>query len=466
MPAPNNTNPFLTLSEVLSQVRVVVAREFALPLWIKADMLKLNHYSASGHAFPELVEKVNGKITAKCQSMIWADDLQRIATNFRQITGKQLTDGIEILFRAEIRFHEQYGMRLRIIDIDAQYTLGQMAMERKNTIEKLKKEGLYFLNKQVVLSEVPERLAIISAATSRGLHDLKNIVFSAGAPFKIKMTLFTAVLQGARGAETIGTRIQQIGKRSNEFDAVLIIRGGGDDTGMDCYDNYALARAVCECPLPVITGIGHSTNETVTEMVAHTNKITPTDVAYFIIGKFSEQLMKLQDLTSQLSAQTLMSIATEEQILQDMAQTVSDIARSEFQQQKDFLLQAGNIIQQKSFQRVASAKSILEVNGANLKTLSQKILLNQQHGIEMLKSALNQHFQNIVRKETSTLDILESKIKMLDPQNILRRGYSITLHQGKIVKSTKALKEGNEIETILSNGRVKSIVQKNKKDTI
>ncbi|HPB02709.1 MAG TPA: exodeoxyribonuclease VII large subunit [Bacteroidales bacterium] len=466
MPAPNNTNPFLTLSEVLSQVRVVVAREFALPLWIKADMLKLNHYSASGHAFPELVEKVNGKITAKCQSMIWADDLQRIATNFRQITGKQLTDGIEILFRAEIRFHEQYGMRLRIIDIDAQYTLGQMAMERKNTIEKLKKEGLYFLNKQVVLSEVPERLAIISAATSRGLHDLKNIVFSAGAPFKIKMTLFTAVLQGARGAETIGLRIQQLSKRSNEFDAVLIIRGGGDDTGMDCYDNYALARAVCECPLPVITGIGHSTNETVTEMVAHTNKITPTDVAYFIIGKFSEQLSKLQDLTSQLSAQTLMSIATEEQILQDMAQSVSDIARSEFQQQKDFLLQAGNIIQQKSFQRVASAKSILEANGADLKTLSQKILLNQQHGVEMLKSALNQHFQNIVRKETSTLDILESKIKMLDPQNILRRGYSITLHQGKIVKSTKALKEGNEIETILSNGRVKSIVQKNKKDTI
>lgn len=466
MPAPNNTNPFLTLSEVLSQVRVVVAREFALPLWIKADMLKLNHYSASGHAFPELVEKVNGKITAKCQSMIWADDLQRIATNFRQITGKQLTDGIEILFRAEIRFHEQYGMRLRIIDIDAQYTLGQMAMERKNTIEKLKKEGLYFLNKQVVLSEVPERLAIISAATSRGLHDLKNIVFSAGAPFKIKMTLFTAVLQGARGAETIGLRIQQLSKRSNEFDAVLIIRGGGDDTGMDCYDNYALARAVCECPLPVITGIGHSTNETVTEMVAHTNKITPTDVAYFIIGKFSEQLSKLQDLTSQLSAQTLMSIATEEQILQDLAQSVSDIARSEFQQQKDFLLQAGNIIQQKSFQRVASAKSILEVNGADLKTLSQKILLNQKHGVEMLKSALNQHFQNIVRKETSTLDILESKIKMLDPQNILRRGYSITLHQGKIVKSTKALKEGNEIETILSNGRVKSIVQKNKKDTI
>ena len=466
MPAPNNTNPFLTLSEVLAQVRVVVAREFPLPLWIKADMLKLNHYSASGHAFPELVEKSNGKVTAKCQSMIWADDLQRIAANFRQVTGKQLSDGIEILFRAEIRFHEQYGMRLRIIDIDAQYTLGQMALERKKTIEKLKAEGLYFQNKQVALAEVPARLAIISAATSRGLHDLKNIIFSAGAPFKIRMTLFTAVLQGVRGAETIGARIQQIGNRSNEFDAILIIRGGGDDTGMDCYDSYALARTVCECTLPVITGIGHSTNETVTEMVAHTNKITPTDVAYFIVGKFSEQLMKLQDLTSQLSAQALMSVATEEQQLQDLAQSVSDIARNEFQQQKDFLMQAGNIIQQKSFQKMAAASSVLEANGAELRALSQRIFLNQQHKTDTLNTALNQYYQGILRKQSSALDILESKVKMLDPQNILRRGYSITLHQGKIVKSTKSLKDGNEIETILSDGRVKSVVQKNKKDKI
>ena len=466
MATHNTPCQFLTLSEALAQVRVAVVREFPLPLWIKADMLKLNHYSASGHAFPELVEKIAGKITAKCQSMIWADDLQRIAANFRQVTGKQLSDGIEILFRAEIRFHEQYGMRLRIIDIDAQYTLGQMALEKKQTIEKLKAEGLYFKNKQVALAEVPSRLAIISAATSRGLHDLKNIIFSTGAPFKIKMTLFTAVLQGARGAETIGTRIQQIGKRSNEFDAILVIRGGGDDTGMDCYDSYALARTVCECPLPIITGIGHSTNETVTELVAHTNKITPTDVAYFIVGKFSEQLMKLQDLTSQLSAVTLMSVATEEQLLQNIAQSVSDIARNEFQQQKDFLMQAGNIIQQKSFQKLASATSTLEANGAELRAMSQRIFLNHQYRTETLKTALSQHLHSAINKKKSSLDILESKVKMLDPQNILRRGYSITLHQGKIVKSYKTLKDGNEIETILSDGHVKSVVQKNKKNKI
>jgi len=437
MPAPSNTNSFLTLSEVLAQVRVTVAREFPLPLWIKADMLKLNHYSASGHAFPELVEKANGKVTAKCQSMIWADDLQRIATNFRQVTGKQLADGIEILFRAEIRFHEQYGMRLRIIDIDAQYTLGQMALERKKTIEKLKAEGLYFQNKQVALAEIPGRLAIISAATSRGLQDLKNIVFSTGAPFKIKMTLFTAVLQGARGAETIANRLQQIGKHPDKFDAVLIIRGGGDDTGMDCYDNYFLAQAVCECPLPVITGIGHSTNETVVEMVAHTNKITPTDVGYFIIGLFSEQLSKLQDLTAQLSATALMTLAEQEQYLQDMAQSVVENARGEFQQQKDFLMQAGNRIQQKSIQQVLTISAKTTAFESSIRAGAQRIVLMQQHRADILNTALNQSYQNFIRTKKSSLDMLENKATMLDPQNLLRRGYSITLHNGKIVKSTR-----------------------------
>lgn len=465
MQSSGKTSPFLTLSEVLAQVRVVVAREFPLPLWIRADMLKLNHYSASGHAFPELVEKSDGKVTAKCQSMIWADDLQRIAANFRQVTGKQLGDGIEILFRAEVRFHEQYGMRLRIVDIDAQYTLGQMALERKKTIEKLKAEGLFFLNKQVSLAEIPERLAVISAATSRGLHDLKNIIFSTGSAFRIKMTLFTAILQGTKGVETISSRIQQIGKRSNEFDAILIIRGGGDDTGMDCYDNYILARTVCECPIPVITGIGHSTNETVTELVAHTNKITPTDVGYFIINRFAEQLARLQELTSALSAVSLMTMAEQEQILQDMAQSVSEIARSEFQQQKDFLMQAGAIIQQKSIQRIAASVAQIEASRAELRNQTQQIFLKQQHRLSILNSALGQQKLIAIGKEKSILDVLENKVSMLDPQNVLRRGYSITLQNGKVVKSAKSLKDGSEIETLLSDGRVKSIVQKSKKDT-
>jgi len=464
MPAANNTNSFLTLSDVLAQVRIVVAREFALPLWIKAEMLKLNHYSASGHAFPELVEKSGGKVTAKCQSMIWADDLQRIVSNFRQVTGKNLSDGIEILFRAEVRFHEQYGMRLRIIDIDAEFTLGQMALERKKTIEKLKAEGLFFRNKQIELADVPGRLAVISAATSRGLHDLKNIVFATGAAYKIKMTLFNAILQGVKGAETIGSRIAQIGKRSSEFDAILIIRGGGDDSGMDCYDNYVLARTVCECPLPVITGIGHSTNETVVEMVAHTNKITPTDVGYFILGHFAKQVQLLNDFTSRMSAQTLMTLAEQEQRLQDLAQTVSEKTRGEFQQQKDFITESESILRQKSLQKLASENALLNGTCIELQGFASRIFLTQQHRLKTLNTALNQTKQAVSQKEKSRLDILESKMNMLDPQTVLRRGYSITLQNGKVVKSIQNLKEGDSIETVMSDGRVKSIVQKNKKD--
>jgi len=176
--------------------------------------------------------------------------------------------------------------------------------------------------------------------------------------------------------------------------------------------------------------------------------------------------VRLQDLASQLSAQALMTLAEQEQFLQEMAQTVSEIARNEFQQQKDFLTQAGNIIQQKSFQKIVAASASLENTGSEIRNISQRILLMQQHKTDTLGTALSQHFQTIVRSEKSALDILESKVNMLDPQNILRRGYSITLHEGRIVKSSKAIKEGSEIETILSEGRVKSIVQKNKKNKI
>jgi exodeoxyribonuclease VII large subunit len=451
---------YASLSEILSQVRTVVARGFPAPLWIKAEMLKLNHYSASGHAFPELVEKQNGKIAAKCQSMIWASDLQRIATNFLNITGKHLSDGIEILFYAEVKFHEQYGMRLRIIDIDAQFTLGQMALERKKTIERLKSEGLFFLNKQILMPVIPARLAVISAATSRGLHDLKNIIFSTGTSLKIKMTLFSAILQGERGAETIENRLKQIGKRAAEFDAVLIIRGGGDDTGMDCYDNFSLARSVCECPLPVITGIGHSTNLTVTEMVAHTNKITPTDVGYFIIGCFYEQITKLQEISSQLNALALMCVAEHEQVLHDYAFSVADIAKGQFQHQKDFLLSSENFLQQKAKQNLILAHNDINANVADLQNKIKQLFIMQQHKTESINLALKQNSLSILMQKKSSLQIIENKVSLLDPQNILNRGYSITLHNGKIVKNSKELKDGSKIETVFAKGRIKSTVNK------
>ncbi len=459
--APNNH--FLSLSQLLAQVRKAMVREFPLPVWVKADMLKLNHYSASGHAFPELVEKIGGKVVAKIQAIIWADDLMRIGANFQAITGKKLGDGIEILFRTEIRFHEQFGMRLRIMEIDAQYTLGQMALEKKNTIEKLLAENLFYQNKTIELTTVPQRLAVISAASSRGFSDLRNILRVEGAAFRMELKLFNAILQGEKGADTITARLAQIGKRKDEFDAVLIIRGGGDDTGMDCYDSYKMAQAVCNCPLPVITGIGHSTNETVVEMVAHTNKITPTDVGYFILTRFSVQLNKLSDIAGHFSAQTLMVLAEHDAWLDEQSQFVYNTSRHTFQQQKMILIQLASNIQHLSSSTLNRNSnklySELQYIDANSKAMLMKMLYQQN----LLQQNLHKTSKSIPQKLGSKLDLLESKIAMLDPQKILKRGYSITLHKGKVIKNIKNIKEGETIETILDEGRLESMVQKTKK---
>lgn len=456
-------NKFISLSQLLIQVRNVMAREFPLPVWVKADMLKLNHYSGSGHAFPELVEKSGGKVVAKTQAIIWADDFLRIAVNFETITGKKLGDGIGILFRTELRFHELYGMRLRIIEIDAQYTLGQMALEKKKTIEKLQAENLYQLNKQLPLATIPQRFAVISAASSRGFSDLRNILRVEGAAFRMELKLFTAVLQGEKGADTIARRLAQIGKRKEEFDAVLIIRGGGDDTGMDCYDSYKMAQAVCTCPLPVITGIGHSTNETVVEMVAHTNKITPTDVGYFILSKFAIQLQILENITGKLTADLLMLISEHEQYLDDAAQMVFNLSRDKFQNQKDLLRRIENVLQAETNSTTTQLKQGLIAKTLLIGNLSKNKLLQLNHRNQLLEQKMQQWALQWQYQNTSALNLLESKIKMLDPEQVLKRGYSITLHNGKIVKNPKKLREGDLLETIFPEGRVESTVKKSKK---
>lgn len=462
MSTSSNNNIF-TLNQVLIKLRNVVARDFAAPLWIKAEMLKLNRYAASGHAFPELVEKTNDKIVAKCQSIIWADDLRRISANFKDVTGKNFEDGIEILFYAELRFHELYGLRLRIIDVDAQYTLGKIALERKKTILRLQNEGLFYLNKNTFLSEIPSKLAVISVSTSRGLKDFENIIYSEGAIFKIETTLFPAVLQGSKCVETISNRISQISKMKDKFDAVLILRGGGDETGLDCYDDYNLAKAVCQCPIPVITGIGHSTNETVTELVAFANKITPTDVGYFIVKMFSTQLLKLQDKASQISALFLMSLANHEQLLEDIAASIYEKTKVKFQFQKEYLQSRLLFLLKKSIFTTSDLSAKLHNYIADINLKSATFLAKKNYNLNLQQKDLTQNLKHFFQKNNSNLKIFENNIAISNPSNLLKKGYSITLLDSKIIRNSKKLKDGDVIETIFNDGKVKSVIQKQKK---
>lgn len=291
-----------SLKEVASSVKRTLNARYGSSFWVKAEMIKLNHYPYSGHAFPDLIEKQDDVIVAQMRAVIWSADFKRIKDKFRSCGLSDLTDGITILFRASILFDEFYGLSLRIIDIDTSFTLGEMEKQRMLSIERLKAEGIYSLNSSLSLPAVPKRFAIVSVGSSKGYNDFMQIVRKHSSRFAIFTHLFPSLLQGDGAINSISEALDRINDVADCFDAVLIIRGGGGDVGLNCYNHYNLCRAVALCKLPVLTGIGHASNQTVAEQIAWRNFITPTDLADFLFSGFNNAYLEVLNLSKQLKS--------------------------------------------------------------------------------------------------------------------------------------------------------------------
>ncbi len=291
-----------SLKEVASSVKRTLNARYGSSFWVKAEMIKLNHYPYSGHAFPDLIEKQDDVIAAQMRAVIWSADFKRIRDKFRSCGLADLSDGITILFRASILFDEFYGLSLRIIDIDTSFTLGEMEKQRMLCIERLKAEGIYSLNSSLSLPAVPKRFAIVSVGSSKGYNDFMQIVRKFSSRFAIFTHLFPSLLQGEGAINSISEALDRINDVADCFDAVLIIRGGGGDVGLNCYNHYNLCRAVALCKLPVLTGIGHASNQTVAEQIAWRNFITPTDLADFLFSGFNNAYLEVLNLSKQLKS--------------------------------------------------------------------------------------------------------------------------------------------------------------------
>ena len=433
----NNSSSVLSLSQLTAGIAKVFDENFPAPLWIKAEIAKLNLYPSSGHCYPSLVEKEKGTIKAEMRGTIWAADYSRINGNFIKITREPLKEGIQILFRAYVKYHPVYGLSLQIIDIDPSYTLGEMAREKMETIEKLKKEGLFDRNRQLELPLLPKRIAIISVKTSKGFSDFINILENNAWGYSFSCVLFPALLQGDKAVESIAGQLEAIGRVASHFDVVAIIRGGGGDVGLNCYDNYLLSKEVAQCPLPVITGIGHSTNETVVEMVAGFNKITPTDVAYFLIQMFHNFSGRIQ-----VSQEKILSFTRE--LLEEEKRRWGDDCRR-------LLLQTGNLMK--------SEQNRLQLAGSRLRF--KPGLLTKEHQIKLMNTTdwLAMRVTQYFAGKSQYLNALDEKLQLLDPQYILKRGYSITYLNGKPLTDNIGLQPGDEIQTRLYHGNIYSEVK-------
>ncbi len=380
------------LSEITDSLEINIRKIYPNSFWVRAEISKLNLYKYSGHAYPELVEKQGGKIVSQIRSIIWQKDFQRINAKFLQIVNEPLKDGIGIVCRARLSFSSVYGLSLIIEDMDPMVTLGELEREKQNCISRLKKENIWTLNKEKTLTILPQRLAIISVASSKGYSDFMQTIEENNHGFAFFTHLFPSLLQGDGASIQIREALSVIEVVKDYFDCVLIIRGGGGDIGLSCYNDYMLCHKIASFPLPVLTGIGHSTNETVAEMVSFANFITPTALGDFIINRFISFEQNMENIKQAIIKNTNIFVENKK---------------------KDLL-----------------------------------------HNTELIMMA----GKTMLEKEKIALQTMEKLSQVLDPINVLQRGYSITKIEGKIIKSVSEVKQKDNITTIVTDGEFGSTI--------
>lgn len=449
----------LTLSQLTAGIAKVFEQSFPAAFWIKAEIAKLNHYPGSGHCYPSLVEKEKGVIKAEIRSTIWANDFLRINQRFIQVTKEPLKEGIQILFRAMVKYHPVYGLSLQIGDIDPSYTLGEMAREKMETIMKLKNEGLFERNRQLVMPLLPKRIAIISVKTSKGFSDFINILENNPWGYAFSCFLFPALLQGDKAVESIVGQLKKISRFAEYFDAVAIIRGGGGDVGLNCYDNYMLAKEVAMCPLPVLTGIGHSTNETVVEMIAGFNKITPTDVAYYLIQVFHNFSARLEDSRTKI-------INFSREILEVEKRGWGELTKRLFAEAENHVKMEKNLLGQVSTRAITASRTMLAEHGHYLSLAGSRLRFRPSAFIKEKKTGLKNradwfamHVSQFLARQGTSINRLGEQVSLLDPVQVLKRGYSITYINDKPLTDSHDVNPGDIILTRLYKGIVYSEIK-------
>lgn len=453
-----NDHPIYSLSEVAMSLHRVVERTYPQPYYIKAEILKLNFYPYSGHCYPELVEKEGKEIKAEMRAIIWASNYQRINERFEQITGEKLKEDIRILCLATVEFSPKHGLALHIQDIEPSYTLGEMVRNKLAVIERLKEEGVFIQNKSLQLPLVPKRIAVISVETSKGYSDFITTLADNRYGYRFETELFPSILQGDKAILGMSARLTEIEARQKEFDCVAIVRGGGGDVGLSCYDDYQLAHRVATFPLPVLTGIGHSTNKTVTDMVAHTSKITPTEVAVALVARFHDFDERVQQLFETLAHRATEMIAEEKRLLLELDATCRIAVPRVMAGHKQ---QLGRIAQQvalKSKELMLTESNALAKIWDDILRLKTERLVQERELLDDCAKILATGSRQMVENRLEKVAMLEDKVRLLHPDNILKRGFSITRLQGHAVTGAEALQAGDRIVTQLFEGEVTSVV--------
>ncbi|MBR5850468.1 MAG: exodeoxyribonuclease VII large subunit [Alistipes sp.] len=397
----------IALSALLREVKQTLVDRFLSPVWVTAEIAEMKVH-ASGHCYLDLVEKGSreGVPKAQARAVIWRNHYSQIAARFATETGRPLAVGMQVLASVLVTYHELYGFSLQIINIDPTFTLGEMERQRHETIARLQEEGLWELNAKRELPLVVQRIALISSAQAAGYRDFCKEL--ERAPYAFRLTLFEAAMQGMQAEESLTAALASVAARSTEFDAVVIVRGGGSTSDLNCFNTYGLCAALARMPLPVITGIGHDKDQSVADLVAHTALKTPTAVAGWLIERLSAIDAYLQGAALQLH----------DAVLRTERNAALQLERMQ------------NLLQQ----------------------YAREALLRRSLQLELHATQLPQLVRTALAQEKVRLERAEEGIESRSPQAVLRMGFAIVRGGDRALRSVEELKLHPTLSIELADG--------------
>ncbi len=429
----------LTLYELNSRVRAGIASSLPGACWVQAELSDVRP-NASGHCYLEFIQKEpkGNRLVAKARGVIWSNVYHLLKPYFEAATGQALAAGIQVLVKVTAGFHELHGFSLTVTDIDPTYTLGDMARRRREILSRLQAEGVLSLNKELTLPLLARRIAVISSATAAGYGDFCDQLEQNPYGFAFRARLFPAVMQGERTAPSIIAALNAVNDRRDDWDVVVIIRGGGATSDLSGFDTYDLAANCAQFPLPIITGIGHERDDTVIDSVAYMRVKTPTAAAEFLINHLHD------------TAETLESHAS----------AIRQIVSTRMEREKTRLLRLVERIPMQARARLKDAHYRRERLAKRLETALRTRLADENHRMQSAGTQLKVVLLRRMAAEQHRLALLEQQVKTASPEHLLRRGYSITRKNGKAVTDALALQPGDELTTLFARGEIKSRVTK------
>lgn len=424
----------ITLLEFSRRIGALMRSPQLQRCWIVAEAVDVT--VRGGHCYLELVQKnaTTNVVEAKVRAVIWANVYSRLRVAFEKATGQPLQSGMKVMVEVSANFHEQYGLSLIVSNINPTYTLGDMARQRLEIVNRLKREGIIDLNKRLPWCVAPQRIAIVSADSAAGYGDFIDQLHRNPYGLKFYTKLFSAYMQGVNTVPSVLAALRRIEQLQATFDCVVVIRGGGATAELNVFDNYELAAALARFPLPTIVGIGHDRDYTVLDEVASVRVKTPTAAAEFLIDKGQQALVRLDDIS----------------------QTIADITNQMLVDSRRQLDYIANTIP-------LAVKQIMTVSKANLSNYARSIPLCAKSRIDSSDKDLQlylvrtrQAVEAVMNRERHRLEVFSTQVDLLSPRQVLRRGYSLVMCHGKFVTNASQLKPGDTIVTHFASGKASS----------